>query len=65
MTDVSPEVPLEDVAEDVLPDDGPDPEEYRAGERDQTSEATGTVYEPTGEAVATPQDDRPVADDEA
>ena len=65
MTDVPPEVPLEDLAEDVLPEDGPDPEEYRATERDATSESTGTVYEPTGEAAATPQDEEPVEDDEA
>lgn len=65
MTDVPPEVPLEDVAEDVLAEDGPDPEEYRAGELEQTSDATGTVYEPDGQALATPQDESATEDDEA
>ena len=64
MTDLPPEVPVENVAEDVLPDDGPDPEEFRVSERERTSEATGTVYTPTGEPDLTPSEEVAAEDDE-
>lgn len=56
------EKPLEDVAQDVLSEDEPTPEEYHADD-DTVSESTGTAYAPTGETEATPQDEQP--EDEA
>lgn len=54
MSDLSPETPIEAIAEDTRPDEAPDPEEYtvEAG----VSDSTGTIYEPTGEPEATPYD---------
>lgn len=52
------EKPIEAVAEEVAPDEAPDPEEYHADD-DPVSEATGTVYAATGEADVTPHDELP------
>ncbi|NPC97419.1 hypothetical protein [Nocardioides sp. zg-DK7169] len=58
MSDLSPEVPEDVVAEEVAPTEAPDAEEYlpEADEGDQVSPDTGTVYEPDGEPAETPQD---------
>jgi hypothetical protein len=50
------EKPIEDVAQDVLPEDEPDPEEYHADD-DTVSGDTGTAYDVTGAPDATPQDE--------
>ncbi|MCW2767087.1 MAG: hypothetical protein JWO11_3046 [Nocardioides sp.] len=63
MTDVPPEVPLDDLAEDLAEDqaDHPaDPEEYEADEAVVVSPDTGTVYDETGEPALTPHDVTPV-----
>lgn len=45
-----------DLADGVEPEEQPEPEEYEASEREEVSEDTGTVYDPTGVPEATPQD---------
>lgn len=55
------EKPIEDVAQDVLTQDDPDAEEYHADD-DTVSDDTGTAYDVTGEADATPQDEEPDAE---
>lgn len=56
MSDLSPEVPEEVVAEEAAPAEGPDAEEYLPDEDARISPDTGTVYEPDGEPAETPQD---------
>lgn len=56
MSDLSPEVPEEVVAEETAPAEGPDAEEYLPDEDARVSPDTGTVYEPDGEPAETPQD---------
>lgn len=63
MTDLSPETPEENVAEEVAPEDRPDPEEYSAAS-DAVSDRTGTVYDHVGEPESTPHDDTLVEDDD-
>lgn len=48
--------PIEAEAEEIEPDDRPDPEEHHADD-ETVSDTTGTAYSPTGEADATPQDE--------
>jgi hypothetical protein len=45
-----------DMTDDVEPEERPEPEEYEASEREEVSDETGTVYDPTGQAETTPQD---------
>ena len=58
MSELSPEVPEDVVAEEVPPTEEPDAEEYlpAEGEGERVSPETGTVYEPDGEPAETPQD---------
>ncbi|WP_121253642.1 hypothetical protein [Nocardioides ferulae] len=65
MTGVSPETPLENVAEEVPPSTEPDAEEYLPSEAETESTDTGTVYDSQGEAEATPHDLTEDADEEA
>jgi hypothetical protein len=57
------EKPIEAVAEEVHPDDGPDPEEHHADD-DVVSEDTGTAYDATGEPDLTPNDEVLIEDEE-
>lgn len=52
------EKPVEDVVQDVEPEETPDAEEYHADD-DTVSDDTGTAYDVTGEPDATPQDVEP------
>lgn len=63
MTDLSPETPEENVAEEAEPDERPDPEEYRASGA-AVSESTGTVYDPLGQTETTPHDHELVHEDD-
>jgi hypothetical protein len=45
-----------DLADGVEPEEQPEPEEYEATEAEEVSDETGTVYDATGQAEATPQD---------
>ncbi|MQW76100.1 hypothetical protein GHK92_09450 [Nocardioides sp. dk4132] len=56
MSELSPEVPEDVVAEEVEPAEGPDSEEYLPDEDERVSPDTGTVYDPDGEPAETPQD---------
>ena len=63
MSSLSPDTPEENVAEEVAPEDRPDPEEYEVT-TGRVSESTGTVYDPEGATEATPQDQRVVEEDD-
>jgi hypothetical protein len=53
-----------DLADGVEPEEQPEPEDYEASEREEVSEDTGTVYDPTGAAETTPQDVSTSGDDD-
>lgn len=55
MTEVSPETPEENVAEEREPEERPDPEEYHASAPAE-SDSTGTLYDSLGEPEVTPHD---------
>jgi len=56
MSELSPEVPEDVVAEEVAPAEAPDAEEYLPDEDERVSPDTGTLYDPDGETAETPQD---------
>ena len=55
----------EELAEEQVPAEEPDPEEYEADERETAfSDETGTVYDVGGEPETTPHDLETTADDD-
>lgn len=53
-----------DMTDGMEPEEQPEAEEYEASEREEVSDETGTVYDPTGQPETTPQDLESGDDDE-
>jgi hypothetical protein len=53
-----------DMTDGMEPEEQPEAEEYEASEREEVSDETGTVYDPSGQAETTPQDLATTAEDD-